>query len=90
MSDAPNRLVCGSCSASYPRIEGVPVLLPESLSRQQLSQTRYFDSEFADYGETYAPENWRLSFVRRIFGSPASPTAAVRTSTSASADRALR
>ena len=51
---------------SYPRVEGVPVLLPEQLSRQQMSQARYFDTEFAVYGERYAPENWRLSFVQRI------------------------
>jgi len=59
-------LTCGSCGASYRRIEGVPLLLPESLSPQQLSQTEYFDSEFARYDERYAPENWRLSFSRRI------------------------
>jgi ubiquinone/menaquinone biosynthesis C-methylase UbiE len=43
------------------------VLLPDSLSRQQESQARYFDAEFAGYDECYQPDNWRLSFIERIF-----------------------
>jgi ubiquinone/menaquinone biosynthesis C-methylase UbiE len=42
------------------------MLLPGSLSRQQHSQARYFDTEFGRYGQ-YAPENWRRSFIARIF-----------------------
>jgi ubiquinone/menaquinone biosynthesis C-methylase UbiE len=43
------------------------VLLPASLTGQQQSQARYFDAEFTSYNGTYAPENWRRSFVDRIF-----------------------
>jgi ubiquinone/menaquinone biosynthesis C-methylase UbiE len=60
-------LHCPSCEATYARVEDVPVLLPDSLSRQQESQARYFDAEFAGYDERYQPENWRLSFIGRIF-----------------------
>lgn len=60
-------LSCSRCDREYPKVGGIPVLLPESLSEQQRSQSRYFDQEFVGYRERYAPENWRLSFVRRIF-----------------------
>ena len=42
-------------------IDDVPVLLPETLSRQQTSQSRYFDAEFESFPSTYRPENWRVS-----------------------------
>jgi len=45
---------------------GVPVLLPESLTEQQLEQSGYFDSEFAQY-DRYQLENWRRSYISRIF-----------------------
>jgi SAM-dependent methyltransferase len=60
-------LTCEGCAAVYTRVDDVPVLLPEALSEQQTSQTRYFDAAFSGYGDAYAPENWRRSFVRRIF-----------------------
>ena len=50
-------------------VDDVPILLPETLSRQQASQSRYFDAEFESFPSTYRPENWRVSFVRRIFRS---------------------
>jgi SAM-dependent methyltransferase len=59
-------LACGRCETNYPIVDGVPVLLPPGLSAQQRAQTAYFDAEFGSYG-SYRPENWRLSFVRRIF-----------------------
>jgi ubiquinone/menaquinone biosynthesis C-methylase UbiE/uncharacterized protein YbaR (Trm112 family) len=67
LAESQDALSCVSCGSEYPRVEGVPVLLPESLSGQQQSQTQYFDSEFARYRRGYAPENWRLSFIQRIF-----------------------
>jgi SAM-dependent methyltransferase len=48
-------------------VEDVPVVLPRTLSDQQRSQAGYFDAEFAEYREEYAPANWRLSFNERIF-----------------------
>jgi SAM-dependent methyltransferase len=59
---------CESCHASFDVVAGVPILLPETLSGQQASQTRYFDAEFESFPTTYRPEHWRVSFVRRIFG----------------------
>lgn len=56
---------CPSCGATYPVVEGVPVLLAEATS-QHLHQQRYFDSEFARY-QSYGIENWRRSFLDRIF-----------------------
>ena len=60
-------MACAACGSSFEVIEDVPVLLPASLSAQQQSQSQYFDSEFTRFPETYAPENWRLSFNHRIF-----------------------
>ena len=64
--ESDNGLRCKSCGTVFERVEGVPVLLPESLSKQQRSQARYFDAEFEQY-EAYEPENWRRSFIARIF-----------------------
>jgi SAM-dependent methyltransferase len=43
----------------------VPVLLPDATA-QHVHQQRYFDAEFGRYG-AYAIENWRRSFLQRIF-----------------------
>ena len=59
-------LTCGACGAAYGIVDGVPILTPESLDDQQESQRRYFDAEFTGYG-VYGLENWRLSFIERIF-----------------------
>ena len=65
----PDLLECAGCGAAFDVVDDVPILLPETLSRQQASQTRYFDAEFESFPSTYRPENWRVSFVRRIFRS---------------------
>jgi SAM-dependent methyltransferase len=67
LSESGAELACDGCGASYETVDGVAVLLPGPLSEQQESQARYFDSEFSGFSETYAPENWRLSFNHRIF-----------------------
>jgi SAM-dependent methyltransferase len=54
------------CGAAYPRVQGVPVLLSDELSEQQEGQLRYFEAEFGSY-ETYSLDNWRLSYIERIF-----------------------
>ena len=61
------RLACANCGAAYQAVDGVPILLSEELTEQHLHQREYFDAEFAGY-EKYAVENWRLSFIERIFG----------------------
>ena len=63
-----DELRCRACGCSYSVVHGVPVLLPATLSGQQSSQTAYFDAEFSAY-DTYDPENWRRSFIARIFSS---------------------
>ncbi len=60
-------LECPECGASYAVVGDVPVLV-EAPTEQQLSQRDYFDAEFAGYGR-YRLENWRLSFIERIFSS---------------------
>lgn len=56
---------CLSCGATYPVVQGVPILLLGTTS-QHSHQQRYFDSEFARY-DSYEIENWRRSFLDRIF-----------------------
>ena len=60
-------LMCVSCRAAYSIQDDVPILLSGALSDHHEHQRRYFDAEFKTY-ERYAPENWRLSFIERIFG----------------------
>jgi SAM-dependent methyltransferase len=60
-------LSCSACDAGYAVVDGVPVLVAESLSRQHLHQRAYFDAEFSGY-RAYSVENWRLSYIERIFG----------------------
>jgi ubiquinone/menaquinone biosynthesis C-methylase UbiE/uncharacterized protein YbaR (Trm112 family) len=58
---------CSGCGTRYGIVDGVPVLIAEGeLGEQHLQQLDYFDAEFSDYG-TYSLENWRLSYVERIF-----------------------
>jgi ubiquinone/menaquinone biosynthesis C-methylase UbiE len=59
-------LVCMVCESEYGFEQDVPVLISGALSDQHEHQRRYFDAEFAGY-ESYALENWRLSFIERIF-----------------------
>jgi SAM-dependent methyltransferase len=60
-------LDCSVCQATYRSFEGVPVLIAEELSEQHRRQLAYFDKEFAEYAG-YQVENWRLSYIERIFG----------------------
>ena len=66
LTEERSALRCERCSAEYQLMEGVPLLVPEALSEQHEHQRRYFDAEFETY-ERYEPENWRLSFIERIF-----------------------
>jgi ubiquinone/menaquinone biosynthesis C-methylase UbiE len=56
-----------ACNRKFPIIDGIPVMLP-SLTEHNLYEKAYFDEEFKCY-EGYNLENWRLSYIRRIFGS---------------------
>jgi SAM-dependent methyltransferase len=58
-------LRCENCGAEYPIVGDVPILVTD-LSEQHVSQRRYFDEEFDSYS-SYALDNWRLSFIERIF-----------------------
>lgn len=66
LAPIPGALACASCGVAYPLAGDVPVLIHDSLSEQHELQRRYFDAEFAEY-ERYVLENWRLSFIERIF-----------------------
>jgi ubiquinone/menaquinone biosynthesis C-methylase UbiE len=59
---------CADCGAVYSVVDDVPVLIPEGeLGEQHLHQLDYFNAEFSEY-DAYCLENWRLSYVERIFG----------------------
>jgi SAM-dependent methyltransferase len=46
--------------------DGVPMLVPPDLSAQHEHQRAYFDAQFSGFDE-YRVENWRRSFIDRIF-----------------------
>lgn len=60
-------LRCGVCGSTYSSLDGVPLLFPLELSDQHRFQLDYFEAEFGAY-DSYALENWRLSYIERIFG----------------------
>jgi ubiquinone/menaquinone biosynthesis C-methylase UbiE len=64
-----NVLTCvnGDCRSQFPIVDGIPVMLPQ-LNRHHEYEKQYFDQEFMRY-EKYALENWRISYIKRIFGS---------------------
>src|SRR4030067_507241 len=64
-----NVLVCtnSSCRLRFPIIDGVPIMLPQ-LNRNNKYEKQFFDHEFTNY-DTYELENWRISYIRRIFDS---------------------
>ena len=65
MLDRAGELTCSACGTRYPSVDGIPILV-EHLSDQHRSQRAYFDAEFERY-KAYTVENWRRSFLRRIF-----------------------
>ena len=68
LPQAAESLTCAGCGARYALAGEVPVLLHEDLTEQEEHQRRYFDDEFSGYSE-YELENWRVSFIERIFES---------------------
>jgi SAM-dependent methyltransferase len=58
--------MCAVCESKYAFEGEVPILIAGALSDQHERQRRYFDAEFTGY-RSYALENWRLSFIERIF-----------------------
>jgi ubiquinone/menaquinone biosynthesis C-methylase UbiE len=68
LARAEQSLTCLACGAHYPIANDVPVLIADALSAQHEHQRRYFDAEFGGY-DRYVLENWRLSFIERIFAS---------------------
>jgi ubiquinone/menaquinone biosynthesis C-methylase UbiE/uncharacterized protein YbaR (Trm112 family) len=67
LKDEDGGLRCGGCGSTYPLLDGIPLLLPRELSDQHRLQLDYFEAEFGAY-DSYTLENWRLSYIERIFG----------------------
>jgi ubiquinone/menaquinone biosynthesis C-methylase UbiE/uncharacterized protein YbaR (Trm112 family) len=67
LSESAAVIRCTGCGAEYATADGVPMLIPEALSDQQLHQLQYFEAEFSEYAQ-YTVENWRRSYIERIFG----------------------
>ena len=65
--DSANELACRRCGRVYRKFRDVPILVPDARTAQHRAQQDYFDAEFSHYDQ-YQLENWRLSFIERIFG----------------------
>jgi SAM-dependent methyltransferase len=59
-------MTCQWCGATYPVVDGVPLLVPPELSTQHEHQRGYFDAEFAGF-DAYRVDDWRKSFNDRMF-----------------------
>ena len=60
------RLNCINCQATYPIENGIPIMLAQNHKHYE-HQREYFNKEFGSYKE-YRLENWRISYLKRIFG----------------------
>jgi len=56
-----------SCRSQFPVIDGIPVMLTQ-MNQHHKYEKQYFDQEFRCY-DKYALENWRMSYLKRIFHS---------------------
>lgn len=65
---AGNKFTCVNCRIRYRIDNGIPVMLKEDEihKAQERNQREYFDKEFKTY-KKYRLENWRTSYIRRIF-----------------------
>lgn len=63
-----DQLTCVNCRMKYRIDNGIPVMLKEDEihKTQERDQRKYFDREFSTY-QKYRLENWRTSYIRRIF-----------------------
>ena len=59
--------VNNSCRSQFPVIDGIPVMLAQ-MNQHHKYEKQYFDQEFMRY-DKYALENWRISYIKRIFHS---------------------
>jgi hypothetical protein len=59
-------LRCIGCGRHFEVNDDVALLGPAADSEQHAHQRRYFDGEFSHYA-AYDIENWRASFIERIF-----------------------
>lgn len=58
-------LRCINCRANYPIYDDIPIMIIKD-NEQYKHQREYFGKEFKDYKQ-YRLENWRISFLKRIF-----------------------
>lgn len=61
-----DQVICNSCGTAFAVVDGVPVLVPPTLTAQHEHQREYFDAEFGGFGG-YRVDDWRRSFNDRIF-----------------------
>ena len=56
-----------SCRSQFPVIDGIPVMLAQ-MNQHHKYEKQYFDQEYMCY-DKYELENWRISYIKRIFHS---------------------
>ncbi len=62
------QLVCknNGCNQEFPIVDNIPILTQKTQKHIE-TQAKIFDREFITY-ERYELENWRISYIRRLFG----------------------
>lgn len=62
------KIYCKKCKHHYSIIKDIPIMLPESLDKQELSQKNIFNHHYSQFsGTQYLLENWRQSMLKRLF-----------------------
>lgn len=62
------KIFCQKCQHSYQVRNNIPIMLTDSLDKQELLQKKIFNHHYSKFSQfEYKLENWRLSMLNRIF-----------------------
>lgn len=64
------KIICNECQVEYDLVKDVPILIKKNLlNSQEKDQIDWFNRHYSRFSGKYHLENWRLSMLKRVFGS---------------------